>query len=71
MTPEVLHSWARDAQELLDNLMSERQEWKCTAGGQTFRTNDPSVADQWQNDGFDVERYFVRVKKMKESYEEI
>lgn len=59
MTGEVLHSWAKDAQELIDELMAERQEWKCTIGNETFRTDDKSVAEEWRRDGLDVERYFV------------
>ena len=59
MTPEVLHSWAKEAQELIDALMAERQEWKCNVGNETFITDDKSVAEEWRNDGFEVERYYV------------
>jgi len=42
-------------------LMSERQEWKTVVGGETFTTTDKATADEWEADGFFVERYFVPV----------
>lgn len=44
MTGEVLHSWAKDAQELIDKLMSERQEWKCSVGGEIKITREAEIA---------------------------
>jgi hypothetical protein len=70
METKELIQWLRDnssgvyrpsaeAADLIESLLSERQEWKCTVGGETFRTDDKSVADEWRQDGLDVERYFI------------
>ena len=40
-------------------LTQQRIEWRCHVAGETFRTDDKDVAEEWKSDGLDVDKYVL------------
>lgn len=48
-----------DAATQIESLMSQRKEWKCTVGNESFVTDQKDIAQDWRDDGLEVVSYFV------------
>jgi hypothetical protein len=55
LTADVLS----DAIEMIEEMRDQRVGWKCVVGGETFTTHDESVANDWIEDEFEVEKFFM------------